>query len=102
MLLGGPGQSDDKSLPDGFLMEILDVRSELEAAMQSGDATRKAEVRKWADEQRSQYRDRAASLFAQAGDSPEKETLTAIRHELNAWRYIERLIEQLEPDYKTP
>jgi len=95
-MLGGPGKSDDKSLPDGFLMEILDVRSELEAAMQSGDATRKADVQKWADVQRAEYRDRVASLFAQAGEPPDKATLNAIRRELNAWRYIERLIEQLD------
>jgi len=96
VLIGGPGQSDDKSLPDGFLMEILDVRSELEAAVQSGDAEQKAGVKKWAAQQRTQYRDRVAALFDQAGESPDEATLTAIRHELNAWRYIERLIEQLD------
>lgn len=96
-LLGGPGKSDDKSLPDGFLMEILDVRSELEEAMQSGDAAQKAGVEEWAEQQRTQYRDRVATLFNQAGEAPDEETLTAIRHELNAWRYIERLIEQLDP-----
>lgn len=96
-LLGGPGKSDDKSLPDGFLMEILDVRSELEEAMQSGDATQKASVQKWAEQQRAQYRDRVAALFDQAGEKLDDESLTAIRHELNAWRYIERLIEQIEP-----
>lgn len=97
MLLGGPGKSDDKSLPDDFLMEILDVRQELEEAMQSGDAQGKQKVEQWADEQRAAYRKRVAELFRSAGDPPDAETLQGIRLELNAWRYIERLIEQIDP-----
>ncbi|MCC6908263.1 MAG: DnaJ domain-containing protein [Phycisphaerales bacterium] len=96
-LLGGPGKGDDKSLPDGFLMDILDVRQQLEQAMEAGDAQARREVEQWADAQRAEHHRRVGELFGQAeqadGDSP----LRAIRHELNAWRYIERLIEQIDP-----
>ncbi len=99
-LLGGPGKSDDKSLPDGFLMDILEVRQQLEAAMESGDAQGKREVEQWADGQRGQYRRRVGELFDEAGPGRGSEALRAIRHELNAWRYIERLIEQIEPPHR--
>ena len=38
-------------------------------------------------------------LFDALGERPDAPALAAIRRELNAWRYIERLIEQLDPDY---
>lgn len=96
-LLGGPGKSDDKSLPDGFLMDILEVRQQLEEAVESGDAQGRREVEQWADEQRAGYRRRVSELFRGAGGAADGEALGAIRHELNAWRYIERLIEQVDP-----
>lgn len=101
-LLGGPGRSDDKTLPDGFLAEIMQVREELQDAMASGDAQRRTEVQRWADEQRAAHRSRVAELFRRAGGRAGDPALTDIRRELNAWRYIERLIEQLDPDYKAP
>lgn len=100
-LLGGPGKSDDKSLPDGFLMDILEVRQELEEAVESGDAQGRGKVESWADEQRAAFRARVAELFGNVGDPPDADALAAIRLELNAWRYIERLIEQLDPSHAT-
>ena len=94
-LLGGPGAGEDASLPDGFLMEILEVREEVESAR--GDPAATAEWESWADARRAEYIERVASMFESAeGDGS---VLCAIRQELNAWRYIERLIEQLDPDY---
>jgi len=101
-LLGGPGKSEDQTLPDGFLQEILEVRQELEEARRSGDAPRRAGVERWADEQRNAHRQRVEALFDGAKGPTTSESLRAVRHELNAWRYIERLIEQLDPDYKAP
>ena len=98
-LLGGPGAGEDASLPDGFLMEILEVREEVESAR--GDATATAEWESWADARRAEYIERVGSMFESVeGDaSADAQELRAIRQELNAWRYIERLIEQLDPDY---
>jgi DnaJ-domain-containing protein 1 len=95
-LLGGPGKEEDKSLPPGFLMEIMETREAIEAAVASGDAAERARWRQWAQHQRGTYRETVATLFAQGTHAA---TRGAIRTQLNAWRYIERLIEQVDPRY---
>lgn len=97
--LGGPGKSEDKSLPAGFLMSIMETREAIEEALASKDPAARSRWEAWAQEQRGEYQERVASLFAAVRDSRDDATLRAIRQELNAWRYIERLIEQLDPDY---
>jgi DnaJ-domain-containing protein 1 len=95
-VLGGPAKEQDKSLPDGFLFEMMETRQQIEAAVASGDAAERSRWQRWAQLRRSEYRERVAGLFARAADAG---TLRAVRVELNAWRYIERLIEQLDPRY---
>jgi curved DNA-binding protein CbpA len=97
--LGGPAKEQDKSLPTGFLASIMELREEVEAEAASGDALRIAARREWARLQGSEYASRVGSLFQNLGTPPEPVALTEIRRELNAWRYIERLIEQLDPKY---
>lgn len=95
-VLGGPGKEQDKSLPDGFLMEVMETREAIEAAVVGGDEAERERWVKWADGQRKAYVARVGELF-RGGSGPEQ--LRAVRRELNAWRYIERLIEQLGPRY---
>lgn len=102
--MGGPSASDDDSLPDGFLMEIMETRMEIESALASGDPAEREKWTAWADEQRAEYTTRVAEAFATAssGDPASGDgagVLRDARRMLNAWRYIERLIEQLDPDY---
>lgn len=88
------GATKDDSLPDGFLFEIMEVRSELEEAASSGDAE---EIRKWsawADARREEYLQHVGELFQSLTDPASEDQLGAIRTTLNAWRYIERMIEQ--------
>lgn len=93
-LLGGASKEQDKSLPEGFLSEMLEARQRMEEEIEAeGDAARRR-WEEWAGERRAEYAARVGGLF-QRGSDPE--TLRAIRVELNAWRYIERLIEQIEP-----
>jgi molecular chaperone HscB len=101
-LLGGPDREDEKTLPDGFLMEIMDVRQEMEAALASGDPAERARFEAWAAEQRTERLEAIAGLFERALASPDQDLLAAIRVELNALRYIERMIEQLDPDHEPP
>jgi len=96
--LGGPGPSDDKSLPDGFLMEMMETRGEIEDAIASGGDAERTKWEAWADEQRAGFVQDVTARFASA-DGSQPQTLADIRTRLNAWRYIERLIEQLDPDY---
>lgn len=88
--LGGPSAADDKSLPPDFLAEMMDVREQIEAAIASRDSSRLAEWSRWASGRREEHARRVSRGFA--SDPP---ALHAIRRELNAWRYVERLIEQL-------
>jgi len=96
-VLGGPSASDDRSLPDGFLQEILDTRMELEDVLKRDDEAGLARMESWAKEERQAHIDRVRSLF---GDDPARasaDDLVAIRSALNTWRYVERMIEQLHP-----
>lgn len=95
-LLGGATKEQDKSLPDGFLMEMLELRQQMEEEVASEGDTARRRWGKWAAAQRGEYIERVGGLFARGADAA---VLKAIRMELNAWRYIERLIEQLDPAY---
>lgn len=98
-LMGGPSASKCKDLPDGFLMDMMMQRQEIEAAIESGGEQEREEWEQWGIEQRAQFRDRIAEMFDSLDNDADVGTLRAIRIELNAWRYIERLIEQLDPEY---
>ncbi len=95
--LGGPSPDQAKALPDGFLMEMLEIRDELEEAKASRDPAKIAKLEAWADEQRGMWIERVSQQFE--AHSEQNDHRDAIRESLNAWRYIERLIEQLDPDY---
>jgi len=92
-LLGGPGGD---ALPDGFLMEIMDIRMQIEDEL--GDPEARTTWRAWADRRREGHMERVARFF----ESTTPDSLAAVRMELNAWLYTERLIEQLDPDHRGP
>ncbi|MGE3109420.1 MAG: DnaJ domain-containing protein [Phycisphaerales bacterium] len=102
--LGGPAKEQDKSLPATFLAEMLHTRELIEEALQSRDDSRIDPWRDWAADRRRRHIATVGELFA-ALDHPAGRLapdlraahLRSIRAELNMWRYIERLIEQLEP-----
>lgn len=98
-VLGGPGATQCKDLPDGFLIEMMTRRQEIEEQIADGADESRASWESWARAERAGYSAAASALFAQLGDEPSDEKLTEIRVLLNAWRYIERLIEQLDPEY---
>lgn len=91
--LGGPSASMDKSLPPGFLMEIMELRESVEADLASGDPSRKAAWTRDAIARREAFVTKLTPMFEAA--PRDANGLAAIRTQLNAWRYTERLIEQL-------
>jgi curved DNA-binding protein CbpA len=97
-LLGGPSKEDDRSLPEGFLAEVMDVRQEVEESLGAGGGAARERWERWAQERRSAYIEKLKGLLGGAGP-PSAGVLRTARRELNAWRYIERLIEQLKPQY---
>jgi molecular chaperone HscB len=104
-LLGGGGREgeDDRALPPGFLMEMMEVREELEAAQRTRDPEGLRKWEAWAAERRKGHEAAVARLFegvegVEGGaGAADPGVLKKIKLELNAWRYVERLIEQLEP-----
>lgn len=107
-LLGGPAPNADRSLPAGFLDQIMQTRMEMEDSL-GGDGAERNRLawRAWAAAQRAEYRQRVTSLFQQAQMpaaidlmADRAELFASIRLELNGWRYIERMIEQLDPMYR--
>lgn len=93
-LLGGPSKEADRSLPDGFLMEMMEVREEME---QGGGREDRSRWDNWAEQRRSGHEREVGALFDRIADlsADNPRTLAAIRTRLNAWRYIERMIEQI-------
>lgn len=92
--LGGPAREAEKSLPDGFLMEIMELREELELAQGAGDPAALAPHRERAERERRARLERVRAMFSGNIDDS---TLRDIRVELNAWRYLERMLEQIDP-----
>ena len=103
-LLNGPSPTD-KSLPDNFLMEMMQLRTQIEEelAPQSEDASEaRARWQSWANDERTNTIATITTLFESlpaADASSASDIKLQIRTRLNAWRYTERLIEQLDPTY---
>ena len=95
--LGGPSKEQDKSLPPGFLMEFMETRAEVDAALTGHDEAARWRWRAWALRRRADYERVVGQAFLSVGTPPAPSLLAVIRRELNAWRYIERLIEQIDP-----
>jgi molecular chaperone HscB len=99
-LLGGPSASRDRSLPPGFLMQIMEQREALQAAQASADREQVEAFTTWASAQRQANVQQVAPLFAalsSVNSKPDPAALAHIRQILNAWRYIERMAEQISP-----
>ncbi len=98
----GPNASKCKDLPEGFLMEMMTRREEIEEQItdsNTGGEVSRSNWEAWARDERTQYSTVVGALFDSFNDLPSSEILTKIRVKNNAWRYIERLIEQLDPEY---
>lgn len=94
--LGGPSKEVNRDLPEGFLMKMMEAREELEAAAARRDGSGIERWHGWAERERDGHIARVGTLFAEArAGKPTGVGLTAVRQELNAWRYIERMLEQI-------
>ncbi len=93
--LGGPSKEQEKSLPSGFLAEMMEVREDIESAVAAGGEAERARREQSAGERRAAHARAVSGMFRALGPRPSSAALRAIRVELNAWRYTERLLEQL-------
>ncbi len=93
--LGGPTARMDGSLPPDFLMEILDIRMRLEEAIETSDQVESQALKDWAMNERVRLKTEVAAGLERMARG---EDLGAdVRGHLNIWRYIERMLSQLEP-----
>lgn len=95
-LLQPESGQDERSLPDGFLVEMLEVREALEQAQEGGNAQAIADHEAWAQERRESHIQRVGELFDAFQETGDRSVLSDLRREFNAWRYIERMLEQLD------
>lgn len=95
----GPSPSEDRSLPEGFLESMLEVRMELASAHASGDEGDRARLEDWARSEWKARRSAVADLLdVEDGEAPDHASLVAVRLELNRWRYAQRMLEQIDPN----
>jgi len=86
---------DDRAMPDGFLVAMMELREQADAAF--GDANAVAVLRKHAQGLRADAIERIAQCFESAGGPPiAASAAQAIRVELNKLRAFDRMLEQLD------
>lgn len=85
----------DTSLPPGFLMEVMEMRQRAEAA---DDPSAKSQALAWADEHAKMLASRVAAAFERIRNGEIDAGAQDVRTALNAWRYVERLTQQLSQD----
>ncbi|MEM6505776.1 MAG: Fe-S protein assembly co-chaperone HscB [Planctomycetota bacterium] len=83
---------DRDKLPPELLMEVIEVREEMESAIESNNQAELDRLRRWATRQRAGYLDRLDELF---GLGLDQQQAASVRLTLNALRYIQRMLEQL-------
>jgi len=77
------------SPPPALLMEVMELREELEAALHEQDDDEVARLRGGVDAKRAEHLDRLSELFAV--EPPDTDAVVA---ELNALRYMQRTLDQ--------
>lgn len=90
--------ADERALPEGFLQEMLEQREHVDAAIASRDPAQLNTWEHWAEQRRLAHQRVINELFEscnQSTGSNPAATLKLVKRELNAWRYIERLVAQL-------
>ena len=91
-LSGHETDSDKDKLPPDLLMDVMEVREEMEAAIEASNRGELDRLRTWANGQRDRYLKQLSTLLD--GELDPKKASKA-RLELNALRYMERMLEQM-------
>lgn len=82
----GPGPSEDKTLPPAFLMEMLELREEIEMAKNESAVSGRIEA---------DLKSRLQTLETSIGNGFESHDVLGVRRELNCARYLTSLLRDL-------
>ena len=100
-LLGGRSSAQEKSVPEGFLDEVLALREEVESAELEDDAPKLASLRKALTHRLAVMTEGLGELFSEFDgtvpcEATRMDTLGRIRRQLNAISYVRRLLSQMK------
>jgi molecular chaperone HscB len=96
-LLGDAPAGDSKQLPQGLLMQMMEIREELEEAQDQADHAEMDRLKRWAQDEEIHYVQGLAHALDEAVDLPSDqraESLNKATEQLNALRYIQRMLEE--------
>ncbi len=97
--LGGPDENDERQMPKEFLLEVLEWNEVLEEAQAAGpSAATSAHLDELEQELRAQRAETIDSIRARLTPLPERgaPSLRDIRRDLNAVRYLDRALGDIE------
>jgi hypothetical protein len=89
-LLGDDSEGTGGSLPPGFLAEMLALRERIEEEVGAEGEAARARWREWARLREAEHESRVAGMFREGAEK-------AVAGELHQWRYVRRLVNQLDP-----
>ena len=92
-MLGGPNADQNQRLPDGFLMEMLELRERIDAEIESEGEPATTRWHAWVHAECTKAYEKITPVL-DAGSASEDDR-TDVRLVLNQVRYLERLREQL-------
>ena len=92
---GGKRPSEDKGAPGGMLVEVMELREQIEEAVSRDDQTTLHELRRRVDDMAAEVWETVASLADAIADGPEDEDLQKLRAYLNGIKYVRNLQEVL-------
>lgn len=90
-LSGQEAEGDRDKLPPDLLMEVMEVREELESAVEASNQAELDRLRAWATQRREQHLAQLGKLLSKDIDT---RAAAQARLELNALRYMQRMLEQ--------
>ena len=95
--LGGPGEDQERQMPQEFLLEVMEWNETIETAREQGSDANPEELNALAAELETQ-RAREMETLAELLDplpSPGDESLLRARRHLNAVRYLDRALREI-------
>ena len=96
LVRNGVAIGDNEALDPGFLMEVLELREELQDARQAGDTARLRTLEDAMLDRRDAAMERLAAAFARLYDDRERDALGVLKTEVILLRYITRYLEELD------